>query len=190
MATDEERAEELLHYLLSHNDGCRGDQIAAIVKEFGNVRQATIAAFARAHVPFEHDTDFNAELEKHRKRLDQDDQGYRGQNASAETRNVRDAVRFLLTIAHQPVPGGVVDIGGESPHEEDGVARRIHQAMRARGLGFNELDRMLGKSEGYSSRLVSEQRTPRADTLRTISEKLNVSVLWLLSAEGPMELPR
>ncbi len=53
--------------------------------------------------------------------------------------------------------------------------------MKIRGLGCNELDRHLGRSEGYTSRLISENRTPRADTLRAIALALQVTPAWLLA---------
>lgn len=62
--------------------------------------------------------------------------------------------------------------------------------MKARGLGFNELDRLLGRSEGYTSRMVSEDRMPRADTLRAIAHALTVSPAWLLDGTEPMNAMR
>lgn len=119
MATDQERAEELLHYI--GNEPSHGNAIAAIVKEFENVRAATLSAFTRAHVPFQHDTDgpsaidalvtgvFNDELERHRKAVAECIQ-------KLDTPHLLyDAVSFLLALAQPLTPGGVVKVGGSSP---------------------------------------------------------------------------
>lgn len=59
--------------------------------------------------------------------------------------------------------------------------------MEARGIGYNELDRALGYSEGYSSRLVHSTRSPRAHTLAALAEVLQVHMAWLASGQGPMD---
>lgn len=70
--------------------------------------------------------------------------------------------------------------------ERETVGQRVERAMHARGLGYNELDRALGVSEGYSSRLCSTPRNPRASTLLRLAEVLAVRLDWLVSGAGPM----
>lgn len=40
------------------------------------------------------------------------------------------------------------------------ISDRIKKAMDLRAIGFNELDRKLGRSEGYTSRTLSKSRRP------------------------------
>jgi transcriptional regulator with XRE-family HTH domain len=61
------------------------------------------------------------------------------------------------------------------------IGQRVKEAREARGLGVNELDRKLGKAQGYTSRLERSDRAPRGDTLEILSDALGVSVAWLLS---------
>lgn len=58
--------------------------------------------------------------------------------------------------------------------------------MWVRDIGFGELDRALGYSEGYTSRLVSTRRRPRADTLLKLADALQVDLAWLTTGKGPM----
>ena len=53
---------------------------------------------------------FEEELEEHRQDMEEDAKGYSGQHASFEVRRVRDAVRFLLAVAHQPLPVDMVPV--------------------------------------------------------------------------------
>lgn len=55
---------------------------------------------------------FETELEKHRAKMEA--LLVRGMQPST-VHTLLDAVWFLLAVAHQPVPGGVVEIGGSSP---------------------------------------------------------------------------
>lgn len=68
------------------------------------------------------------------------------------------------------------------------VGERVLEAMKARGLGFNELDRALGKSQGYTSRLTRSDRNPRSDTVQALAEALGVAYVWLLEGRGDMVL--
>lgn len=69
----------------------------------------------------------------------------------------------------------------------ESVGARVGRAMAARGMGYNELDRALGYSEGYSSRLVRTDRSPRASTLAALAEALRVNLTWLATGQGPMD---
>lgn len=64
------------------------------------------------------------------------------------------------------------------------ISERIKRAMDLRGLGFNEVDRKLGYSEGYTSRTIKSGRKPRADTVRRFAEILEVSAEWLITGKG------
>lgn len=78
------------------------------------------------------------------------------------------------------------DIMAEKASAET-VGQRVERAMLARGLGFNELDRLLEVSDGYTSRLCSTPRNPRASTLAKLSTTLRVRLDWLISGQGSME---
>lgn len=66
------------------------------------------------------------------------------------------------------------------------VGQRVRQAREVRRLSGNELDRRMGTSQGYTSRLESSERQPRADTITKLAEVLEVRPQWLLTGEGPM----
>jgi hypothetical protein len=50
-------------------------------------------------------------------------------------------------------------------------------------IGFNELDRRIGASEGYTSRMLSERRWPRLDMAIRLARALNKSVGHLVGEE-------
>jgi transcriptional regulator with XRE-family HTH domain len=69
------------------------------------------------------------------------------------------------------------------------VAERVHYARVARGLGVNELDRALGKQQGYTSTLEkTPKRTPRIETLELLRKALDVPFDWLAYGKGPSGL--
>lgn len=70
---------------------------------------------------------------------------------------------------------------------QETVGQRVERAMEVRGLGHNEMDRSLGMSEGYTSRLCSTPRSPRASTLSRLADVLRVRLDWLISGVGPMD---
>lgn len=69
---------------------------------------------------------------------------------------------------------------------KESVGARVRQAMTARGMGYNEVDRALGYSEGYTSRLAASARQPRANTLASLASALQVNLVWLATGEGPI----
>lgn len=69
------------------------------------------------------------------------------------------------------------------------VGARVRAARELRGLGYNELDRAIGKQPGYTSRLESSNRAPRADTLERLAAVLRVRIEYLVRGEEPMERP-
>jgi transcriptional regulator with XRE-family HTH domain len=68
------------------------------------------------------------------------------------------------------------------------IDERVLHMMDLRGLGFNELDRSLGKAQGYTSRLVRNERSPRVETIERLTKVLRVRAEWLLSGTGDIEL--
>lgn len=70
--------------------------------------------------------------------------------------------------------------------DKEPVGARVLRAMEARKIGHNELDRALGYSEGYTSRLTHSTRQPRADTLTALAEALRVDLVWLATGKGSM----
>lgn len=70
------------------------------------------------------------------------------------------------------------------------LGRRVHIARLQRELGVNELDRLLEKKAGYTSRLESGgYENPRRDTLLALSDVLGLRLEWLMRGVGPMWLP-
>lgn len=69
------------------------------------------------------------------------------------------------------------------------VGERVKEAREARGLGNNELDRLIGCEVGYSSRLESTDRQPRSDTLLLLAKVLRVRMEWLADGTLPRDLP-
>ena len=68
---------------------------------------------------------------------------------------------------------------------------RVRHAMELLDIPLLELDRRIGRSMGYSSRLVNptpgmKPRDPRGESISAIAHALNVRAEWLLSGELPM----
>ena len=72
-------------------------------------------------------------------------------------------------------------------------ADRVKTAMAAKGIGYNGLDRALGKSQGYTSNLIRRGSHPRADTLAKLADVLGVPVAYLVSdtptPDSPLRIP-
>jgi hypothetical protein len=67
---------------------------------------------------------------------------------------------------------------------------RVIEAMKAREMGFNELDRAMGKTTaGYTSALLAEEREPRRENLVAMARALGVRLEWLMSGEGVRDDP-
>ena len=66
------------------------------------------------------------------------------------------------------------------------IAERIKAAMKARSIGYNELDRLMGKTSGNTSGLIGRKSRPRADVAVAMANALGVRLEYLLSGEEPM----
>jgi len=64
---------------------------------------------------------------------------------------------------------------------------RLKQARRLRGLTQEKLARLADLSVNTVIKLETAVYQPRPETARKLARALDVSVLWLLFGEGPME---
>lgn len=79
------------------------------------------------------------------------------------------------------IPSGIIE------HVET-VGDRIRTARLAANLGNNELDKAIGRSSGFTSRLETGARTaPRTEALKAIAEATKVSFEWLAFGKGEMQ---
>lgn len=77
----------------------------------------------------------------------------------------------------------------------DSPGKRLAEAMKVRGVGHNELDRMINKinnrkdaTKGSVSRLLKDGAAPPGRKLGlAICEALNINWDWLLKGEGPRD---
>lgn len=68
------------------------------------------------------------------------------------------------------------------------IRDRWKKARERAGLGFNELDRLIGQGSGYSSPLESGgKKLTTAEIMGKAAKALNVNVEWLITGEGPMD---
>jgi hypothetical protein len=75
------------------------------------------------------------------------------------------------------------------------IADRLEEVLKVRGLGSNELSRLAGLSEGFVSHAVTKsKKNPEADINAAkavkIAKAARVNLEWLLTGEGPRDLPR
>lgn len=67
------------------------------------------------------------------------------------------------------------------------LAQRWRAAREAAGLRFNELDRAIKQTSGYSSPIeAGTKKNPQLGTVALAASVLNVSPLWLAFGQGPM----
>lgn len=69
----------------------------------------------------------------------------------------------------------------------DTFGARVRYAMDVRNVGFNELDRRLEKSQGYTSKLLKREGQPRSGVVAAMARALNVRLEYLLYGEDPMD---
>lgn len=86
---------------------------------------------------------------------------------------------------HHVDHGRIFDVRCRMPLDTFGA--RVRHAMEVRGVGFNELDRLLEKSQGYTSKLVKRDGQPRAGVVAALVKALDVRPEFLLHGEEPME---
>lgn len=72
------------------------------------------------------------------------------------------------------------------------VGARIKQARELRGIGQNELDRLIGASAGATNRVEKGERGKRRGlgvaAIEKYASALRVRAAWLLDESGPMDL--
>ncbi|WP_394825010.1 helix-turn-helix domain-containing protein [Pendulispora albinea] len=65
------------------------------------------------------------------------------------------------------------------------IGGRVKEALERAGIGYNQLDRAIGQSSGYTTRLVSgEKKRPDPTILARIANELGVSITWLIDGSG------
>lgn len=67
------------------------------------------------------------------------------------------------------------------------VGNRIRFAVYIRSMSFNALNRLMGKGQGYLSKVLSGDRQPRSDSIALLAKALRVPADWLLN--GPRQRP-
>lgn len=75
------------------------------------------------------------------------------------------------------------------------IADRLEEVLKVRGLGSNELSRLANVSEGFVSHVITKsKKNPNADINGAkavlIAKAAKVNLEWLLTGEGPRDLPR
>lgn len=74
-------------------------------------------------------------------------------------------------------------------HDPMSLASRVKEARQLRGIGMNELDRLVGQSSGYTTRLESgSKKMPSAEVMNRLASALRVHLSWLLTGQEPREL--
>jgi len=87
---------------------------------------------------------------------------------------------------HRQVVSVVTDV--DSHRMATTLAERWKIARERAGLGYNELDRLIGQTSGYSSPLERGTKpTPSVKVMADAAKVLNVSLDWLATGEGPMD---
>jgi transcriptional regulator with XRE-family HTH domain len=77
----------------------------------------------------------------------------------------------------------------EPPNELDTIGKRVRFLMHIRGTSLSELDQLLGKGRGYASRLVTDEREPRMETLGAIAKAMRAPVSWFTGEQRAPALP-
>lgn len=67
----------------------------------------------------------------------------------------------------------------------DSFAERLNYVLKLRGMSLGELERAIGRSKGYASRLATgERKHPRPDALAEIAKALRCEMRWLADGTG------
>lgn len=112
MKTTEQYDEERARLLLDQIDAVSPNAevlVPLIMKAFEEVRDDALARYMQAIAHNRVGSDFDQALNRHREQVAQ---------LLQHNDPIAEAVWFLLAVAHQPVPGGVVEVGGESPRHQ------------------------------------------------------------------------
>jgi transcriptional regulator with XRE-family HTH domain len=81
-------------------------------------------------------------------------------------------------------------MAGTNDRAPQTLGERVTYALRLRGMNQIELDRAIGSSSGYVSRLARDQRErPDAILLQRAALALRVSSDWLIAGIGDLPLP-
>lgn len=71
------------------------------------------------------------------------------------------------------------------PMTNETIGQRVRRAREAKQLHVNDLDREIGSSPGYVSRVENDQfNSVGSDKLIRMAEVLDVSLDWLMRGEG------
>jgi len=140
--TDSQRAFRVVEILVGDEDIVLGEGSRATLEtrlrdEFAEVRAVDMHDAVRKEIPYIPDMtprfkpvmwpgpeigSLDFELEKHRKAIESITGNCQPPSEMTltprESSRLVQAVQFLLAVAHQPVPGGVVEVGGSSPAHE------------------------------------------------------------------------
>ena len=102
-------------------------------------------------------------------------------------------IRKGTDVNHEPddcrKTAAYVDVFGCPKHDRRAMptpfGTRLKAIRLAAGIGTNEFDRILGKDRtGFTSRVESEERYPRLNTVIEVARALNVSVGYLVGDEA------
>jgi transcriptional regulator with XRE-family HTH domain len=67
-------------------------------------------------------------------------------------------------------------------------AQRLEHAMASRGVRTNQLDKLAGLGDGWTSRFLNEKKkNPGIDKVQSVCDALRISFEWLMSGTGEME---
>lgn len=69
------------------------------------------------------------------------------------------------------------------------ISERLHEALKIRGIKQQELCRRAGVPKSAMSQYLSGFCEPKANRIHLIAVALNVSEVWLLGYDVPMERP-
>lgn len=70
-----------------------------------------------------------------------------------------------------------------------GFVRRLREALQLRGLSQADLARRIGVGEATVSEWLTRGRAPLGDVMLLLPEVLDVNGHWLLTGNGPREIP-
>lgn len=79
---------------------------------------------------------------------------------------------------------------GDLKHDDETLPERLELILEKRGWSARKLSQLAGlKAETHVSSLINQGHTPNIDTAKAIAQAASVSLEWLLTGRGNMELP-